>query len=100
MLFTCVGGGRTSIAAWQSSDEGPADVAELFHQDVSYFLSQKEPTFSMLFRSEEINEYGKEDLLKFLYPFHMLCLVVASMKSTIGTVILQCLDLENRDASI
>ena len=26
------GGGRTSIAAWQSPDEGPADVAELFHQ--------------------------------------------------------------------
>lgn len=41
------------------------NLAELFHQDVSYILSQKEPTFSMLFRSEEINEYGKEELLKF-----------------------------------
>ena len=41
------------------------NLAQLFHQDVGYFLSEKESTFSVLFRSEEINKYGKEELLKF-----------------------------------
>ncbi|MCP2518913.1 XRE family transcriptional regulator [Candidatus Aminicenantes bacterium AC-708-M15] len=41
------------------------NLAQLFHQDVSYFLSEKESTFSVLFRSKEINKYGKEELLKF-----------------------------------
>lgn len=40
-------------------------LAKFFHQDINYFLSHKEPTFSILLRREELNKEGKTDLLKF-----------------------------------
>ncbi|MEW6455801.1 MAG: XRE family transcriptional regulator [Acidobacteriota bacterium] len=42
-----------------------SNLAKIFHLNIEYFLSEKEPTFSILLRSEDINKKGKEELLKF-----------------------------------